>query len=203
MIPRLLRPKNAIFATVLSLVAANAALAGDPADSACMRDYRKLRNTYAVKVALVPLAGMALFAGNAIAAFSMEYGSLAPLRAGPLGLVVEGAIQFAFPVANVISTVGIETYEIVRLTQTKRALALLRDVHGIGNGKRLRKFTAQVQEEHPEMTEEMIRERILTADRSGDLCNGNWVSKKHRNMRRRANRVALLKDIRKKIEQGN
>ena len=57
MIQRFLKHKAAVFAILVFLVAVNAALAGDPADSACMKDYRKLRNTHAVKVALIPLAG--------------------------------------------------------------------------------------------------------------------------------------------------
>lgn len=68
-------------------------------------------------------------------------------------------------------------HSIVKFVHANRALRLMKDLYGVGDGEVLAKFVHSIQKQRPEMTMVAITELLMEADQSGALCDGSWAKK--------------------------
>ena len=146
--------------------------------SPCFKSYQAHRNHWAIASGLAPIVGVSEVVGSAMAAFSFEYGGMAALKAGALGSAAEVAFSTVIPLVAVGSFVGMEAFTITKFTLANHAYHLMKDLYGIGYGKRLNKFIRSVQKDRPDLSAEQITQQLIAADQSEDLCNGNWGKRK-------------------------
>jgi hypothetical protein len=172
-------------------------------ESVCLKDYRRLKNQFALKSSLGPFVFVGSLAESAALGVGFEYGGWFALKAalGTTGTAVLGTtISHVIPITVMATFLTLEPYYITRFVQASRAYRLLKDVYGIGNGRILEKVSREIIEKNPELTRDQIKDFIISADQNSTLCNGEWVkgfrSKRHKRL---ISKIALIKDIEREI----
>ena len=167
--------------------------------SHCMKSYQVLRNRMAVVSGLAPFVGGAEIFGSAMLAVGYEYGGMTTLRASALAPAAGVFFNSVLPSAALLSYLGLETFSIIKFVQANRAYHLLKDLYGIGDGKMLSSFIRSVQKSRPDLSEEEIKNQLITADQNEELCNGNWANNNHQKHHLLVRNLVMIGKMKKHI----
>lgn len=169
--------------------------------SQCLDQYRKYRNSAAIKSGLAPVVGLAGVVGSGMLALGWEYGGWFAFKEaiGPTLTAAAGtAINFVIPTALVGGYVVYETVMISRFVKASKSYRLVKGLYSDESNKMLEIVIEKVQKKRPDITAEEIKELLIVADQNGSLCNGQWVKRKF-NLPNKYQKLATLKDIEKTI----
>ncbi len=169
--------------------------------SSCLEQYRKYRNSAAIKSGLAPIVGIAGLVGNGMLALGWEYGGWIAFKEaiGPALTSAAGtAINFVLPTTLFGGYVVYETVMISRFVKASKSYRLVKGLYLNEPNSQLERLVEKVQKKRPDLDYEKIKETIINADQSGALCDGSWVKRKWRLPNKYKN-LSTLKDIEKNI----
>ena len=169
--------------------------------SPCLEQYRKYRNSTAIKTGLAPVVGLAGLARSGMLALGWEYGGWVTFKAaiGPILTSAAGtAINFVIPTSLFGGYVVYETVMISRFVKASKAYRLVKGLYLNQPNKQLDLLVDKVQRKRPDLSNEEIRNYLIEADQTGALCDGSWVRRKW-SLPNKYKNLSTLKDMEKNL----